>query len=203
MEFYYHDGYHTHGPFKIEELLKKDINLNSWINVRGTKDWVKASEVEALRGKIQPPLKKRNLSQSLIGRKKKQSISKVQLDHEAVKKQIEASYIKEKEKVEIQIIDLNSRKEIKEYLVPSIISLFGIFILGIIAIIKSSGIKKLIFTDNIVEAKKLSILTKKLSFCGIYFFYGILLWMITIIGFYGSMESIFQSIDRPNHFYYY
>ena len=198
MEYFYNDGYHSHGPFTLEELLKKEITFDTWINVRGTKDWIKASDVETLKGRIIPPIKKRKTTYS----KDRKTSYRPKLNHEAVKKQLEKDYIKKKEKVVIEIIDLDSRKKVKDYLIPSIISIFGFTVLGILALIKSTGINNLIAGNNLEEAKRVSKLTRRLSYCGIFFAYGFLLWFVTASSFVGSIDSIIQSVDRPYWLYY-
>lgn len=204
MEYFYNDGYHSHGPFTLEELLKKNINTDSWINVRGTNDWVKASEIESLKGKITPPIKpiKKQTSSSNTSSNYRKTTPPTRLNQEAVKKQLEADYIKKKEKVVIEIIDLDSRKKVKEHLIPSVLSLFGLTVLGIIALIKSASIKGLVMGNNLDEARRVSRLTRRLSYCGIFFAYGLFLWMLTAGSFVSSITSIIQSIDRPYRFYY-
>lgn len=197
MEFFYTDGYHTHGPFSLDELLSKKIDSETWINIRGTKDWIKAKEVEALKGKITPPIRKRKKRLTKSGQKK------VALDHNKVKEQLEAQYAKKKEKVQIKIIDLDSREKIKSHSFSSIVALFGITILGIIALVKSSQINSLLSLSSDTEARKKSKVTRQLAYSGIFFAAGIFFWFTFAGGFVSSFQSIvYESYDLPSLNYY-
>ena len=63
MKYYYNDGYHSHGPFTLEEIKDKVICSRTLINVVGTRHWVLANELEEfkeiIRSPEQPPRLKR------------------------------------------------------------------------------------------------------------------------------------------------
>lgn len=161
MKYYYTDEYHTHGPFSLEELLTKPITTESWINVMGEKEWVKAKTLDALKGKIK--VAKR---------------SKKRLNQESIQDQLQERYATQKEEVTIEIQNLDAREKINPHIFSSIIALCGFLVFGILALTKSNGTSAALRNKNFEKAKELSTATRKLAYSGIFFSLGLFFWFI-------------------------
>lgn len=166
MKYYYNDGYHSHGPFTLDQLKSKEIYSHTLINVVGTKYWVKAHEVEEISSIIKEPISKRKV--------------KERLDHNKIKEQLEKLYDEKKNPVSFEIVDLDSRKKIKNHLFSSIISTFSFLLLGIFAVISSSKVNALDRSNNVEEARKQSRLARRLAYSGIFFSLGLSLWVLLV-----------------------
>ena len=168
MKYYYNDGYHSHGPFTLDQLKSKEIYSHTLINVVGTKHWVKAHEVETISSIVKKPVSKRK-------RKVKE-----RLDHNKVKEQLDKLYELKSDPVSFDIVDLDSRKKIKNYLFSSIVSIFSFLVLGILAVISSAKVDALNRSNNVEEARKQSRLARMLAYSGIFFTLGLSLWVLLV-----------------------